>query len=164
MRRRSETGPSSATPSELEAYSELLGSSLLLRDEAFIHQHVVDAWIAQHADERTRPIGLTFALVGLYLHIERGFSGRLVQRAHMALGRRKRNWPGFTLPAERGPITAVDVMAAPPGPDRNLAIDTWASSAWDAFRGSHRAVADLVNQHEIGQWRSDGKVPRAARR
>ena len=138
---------------EADAYHELQGYTLMLRDEAFLHQHVVDAWMAQHADETTRPIGLTFALIGLYLHVERGFSGREVQRAHMALGRRKRNWPRFPLPSERGLMTAVDVIAARPGPERNGAIDAWAASVWQAFRDCHQAVDDLVAQYEIGQWK-----------
>ena len=56
--------PSGARLSEKDAYDELQGYALGLGDERFVHQHVVDAWMAQHADERTRPISLTFALVG----------------------------------------------------------------------------------------------------
>ena len=140
-----------ATPTitEADAYDELRGYTLMLRDEAFIHQHVVDAWMAQHADESTKPIGVTFALIGLYLHFERGFSGRQVQLAHMALGRRKRKWPRFPLPTGRGDITAVEVIAAPPGPERDRAIDAWAFSVWQAFRASEPAVAALVNEYAI---------------
>src|SRR5437660_5267385 len=105
--------------SEVEAYHELSAYTLMHGDLTFIHQHVVDAWMAQHADERTRPIGLTFALVGLYLHLQRGFSGRQVQRAHMFLGRRKRAWPSFPLPEGRGSLTAAEVIAAKPGPEHN---------------------------------------------
>src|SRR3954453_23804420 len=61
----------------------------------FIHQHVVDAFAAQDADGDDKPIRLTFALVGLYLHVERGYTGRQVQLAHMALARQKRAWPKF---------------------------------------------------------------------
>ena len=59
----------------------------------FILQHVVDAYGAQTASSDGKPIGVVFALVGLYLHVERAFSGRQVQKAHMELGRRKRAWP-----------------------------------------------------------------------
>lgn len=76
-------------PSEQHAYHELQCYTLAHGDVEFIHQHVVDVWAAQHADETTKPIGLAFALVGLYLHVERGVSGRQVQRVHMALARRK---------------------------------------------------------------------------
>src|SRR5436190_14425039 len=91
--------------SELDAYHELSAYTLTHGDPTFIHQNVVDAWAAQHAVEGGKPIGLTFALVGLYLHLERGFSGRYVQRAHMEMGRRKREWPAFDMPAQRGSMT-----------------------------------------------------------
>jgi hypothetical protein len=43
--------------SEQQAYDELQCYTLGHSDPGFIHQHVVDAWAAQHADERTKPIG-----------------------------------------------------------------------------------------------------------
>jgi hypothetical protein len=134
---------------EKRAYDELQCYTLGHGGIEFIHQHVVDAWAAQHADEKTKPIGLTFALIGLYLHVEIGFSGRQVQRVHMKLGQRKRTWPSFSLPSERGSITARHVMAAPAGPERDRAIDSWCASVWDAFSDSHHAVEELLKQHEI---------------
>jgi hypothetical protein len=110
---------------------------------------VVDAWAAQYADEHTKSIGITFALVGLYLHIERGFSGRQVQRAHMSLARPKRTWPSFALPRERGTVTASRVMAVPAGEERDRAIDAWCTSVWDAFSEHHAAVADLLEEQGI---------------
>ena len=142
--------PAGAVVSERTAFEELQCYTLALGDPAFIHQHVVDAWAAQHADERTKPIALTFALVGLYLHLEMGYTGRRVQLAHMAMGCRKRNWPSFALPAERGSVTAVQVMAAPAGSERDLAIDTWCASVWAAFDDSHHAAAELLRQYGIG--------------
>ncbi len=139
-----------AAPSELAAYDELQCYTLAHGGEAFIHQHVVDAWIAQHADERTKPIALTFALVGLYLHLERGFSGRQVQRVPMALGKHKKGWPSFELPRERGSVTALQAVAEAPGPERDRTIDAWCASVWAAFRESHQAVAALLKQHGIG--------------
>lgn len=147
------TSPSLNLPgdaaSEREAYQELQCYTLAHGDPRFIHQHVVDAWAAQHADKHTKPIGLTFALVGLYLHLEKGFSGRQVQRAHVALGRRKHAWPSFTLPRERGSVTASQVMTAPPGPERDQAIDGWCGSVWAAFSQDHRAVAELLERHGV---------------
>jgi len=144
-----ETGPAGGEPSEHDAYNELQCYTLAHTGTAFIHQHVVDAWAAQHADERTKPIALTFALVGLYLHLEGGFSGRQVQRAHMALGRQKRSWPSFALPLERGTVSAIQVMATSAGPERDQAIDAWCASVWDAFRESHRVIAALLKRHGI---------------
>jgi len=135
--------------SEQQAYEELQCYTLGHGGPEFIHQHVVDAWAAQHADEQTKPIGLTFALVGLYLRVERMLSGRQVQRVHMQLGRNKRTWPSFPLPRDRGSVTAVNVMAAVAGPERDRAIDSWCASVWGAFSDSHLAVAELLEQHGI---------------
>jgi hypothetical protein len=135
--------------SDQAAYHKLCAYTLTHGDPAFIHQHVVDAFAAQHADERTKPIGLTFALVGLYLHFERHFSGRQVQLAHMRLARRKRSWPAFPLPDDRGSMTAIDVMAVPPGPERDRAIEAWAAAVWAAYRDSRLTVAELLAQYEM---------------
>ena len=131
---------------ERDAHDELCAYTLSHGDPAFIHQHVVDAYATQHADEHTKPIGLTFALIGLYLYVERQFTGRQVQRAHMHLGRRKRTWPPLTLPADRGTMTAADVMAMPPGRARDDAIRAWCASVWGAFSANRQTLADLLRQ------------------
>lgn len=132
--------------SEWDAYDELRYYTLAHRDPAFIHQHVLDAFTAQHATARTKPIALTFSLVGLYLLVERGFSGRQVQRAHTELASIKQTWPVFVLPAERGLITVLDVVAAQAGDERDAAIHAWCRSVWEAFRGSHQLVLELLRQ------------------
>jgi Family of unknown function (DUF5946) len=135
--------------SDHDAYDELCAYTLTHADLRFIHQHVVDAFAVQTADERTKPIALTFGLVGLYLKVERHFSGRQVQRAHMTMAQRKRTWPTFTLPRDRGAITARNVLGAPAGPARDAAIDAWCASVWDAFRATHAAIAALVAEYGI---------------
>jgi hypothetical protein len=99
----------------------------------FILQHVVDAFAAQTATEDSKPIGVVFALVGLYLHVERHFHGRQVQQVHQLLGRRKRNWPTVHLPGDRGRLTVADVLAVPAGTQRDQAIDDWCRSVWTAL-------------------------------
>jgi Family of unknown function (DUF5946) len=79
----------------------------------FILQHVVDAFVVQTANDASKPLSVVFGLVGRYLHVEKQFSGRQVQKAHMELGRRKREWPRVDLPEDRGSITVADVLAAP---------------------------------------------------
>ena len=132
-----------------DAYHQLSAYTLTHGDPAFIHQHVVDAYAAQHADNGGKPIAVTFALIGLFLHVEQHVSGRQVQRVHMQLGRRKHTWPAFALPAERGGMTAVDVMASPPGVERDRAIDAWCASVWSAYAGSRQTVIDLLREHGI---------------
>jgi hypothetical protein len=131
------------------AYDELAAYTLSRGDPAFIHQHVVDAFAAQHAVEDSKPIGVAFALIGLYLHLERGQSGREVQQAHIRLAQRRRQWPVFDLPATRGDLTIRDVLGVAPGPDRDRAIDEWCASVWEAWSGSHERVVALL--HEMGE-------------
>ena len=132
-----------------DALNELSCYTLSHGDPAFIHQHVVDAAAAQNAQENTKPIAITFALAGLYLHLERHFTGRQVQLAHMALGKTKHRMPTFPLPADRGAITAADVMAVPPGPERDRAIDRWCESVWAAFRESRPIVIEYLRERGI---------------
>ena len=115
----------------------------------FILQHVVDAFAVQTANTGTKPIGVVFGLVGLYLHVERQFSGHQVQKAHMVLGRRKRDWPSVYLPEYRGSMTVADVLAAAPGPDRDKAIDDWCRSVWTAFTRNRESVIVLLREYQI---------------
>ena len=132
-----------------ELHQELSAYTLTRQDPAFIHQYVVDAWAAQHADSNTKPITLTFALVGLYLCVAKNTSGKNVQRVHMLLARRRKQWPTFHQPENRGAVTVRDVMAAPPGHQRDAMIRTWCESVWQAYAASHAGVRDLL-QAELG--------------
>ena len=140
------------TRTEQDALDALAAYTLTHGDIAFIHQHVVDASAAQHATTDTKPIAIAFALIGLYLHVERGLSGRQVQRAHIMLAKRSRLWPTFPLPEHRGTVTALDVMAAPAGPERDHAIDAWCESVWDAYREVAPAVVMLAREHGLHAW------------
>jgi hypothetical protein len=144
------TGASSVgrTPEE-EAYHEVSAYTLMHGDATFIHQHVVDAWAAQHASSDSKPIGVLFALVGLYLHVERGFTGREVQRAHMELAKRPEPWPVGALPVSRGAITAVDVLAAPEGVARDARIHAWAESVWAAYADNREQVTGLLRRRGV---------------
>lgn len=129
---------------ELQQYHELCAYSLTHSDPAFLHQHVVDAFAAQRASERTKTITVRFALVGLYLHVEKGQTGKQVQRVHMLLAHRRKNWPRFDLPSDRGDVTVPDVMRVRAGPARDAMIDSWCASVWAAYRACHDQVAELI--------------------
>jgi len=122
-------------------YDALCAYTLAHRGPAFVHQYVVDAHAAQAASKETKPIALTMALVGLHLHHDRGYDGRRVQRAHMALARTKRAWPAWTLPSERGALTPTEVLKAPEGAERDRAIEEWSNTVWEAYAPANRALA-----------------------
>lgn len=133
-----------------EAYDELCAYTLSHGGSDFLHQHVIDAFGAQHEPEQATPIQLTFALVGLYLHVEQGVSGRDVQRVHAALARRTRSWPRFNVPARRGDLTAADVLASPDGSERDAAIERWCAAVWNAYAESRGEVIALLEAHGMG--------------
>lgn len=132
-----------ASPECLQIYGELTGYTVTLRDEAFIHQHLVDAYAAQHVDEGRPSIGPAFALIGLYLAVERGYTGKQVQHMHMLLARRSKTWPTFTPPAHVGATTALDVLSATPENERDDALMRWARSVWVAWSAEHERVRTL---------------------
>jgi hypothetical protein len=115
----------------------------------FILQHVVDTLAVQTATVDTKPIGIVFGLVGLYLHVEKQFSGRQVQKAHLELGRSKKEWPKVSLPDDRGNMTAADVLAANAGPERDRAIDDWCKSVWTACSANRGMIIDFLRKHEV---------------
>lgn len=132
-----------AAQDQQELYNQLAFYTLGHGDRRFIHQHLVDAFAVQNADEHTKAIAIAFGLFGLFLHIERGYSGREVQRAHMRLAGRRKQWPRFELPRERGDVGAADVLAAQPGPERDEAIERWCGSVWQACEAIQQQVRDL---------------------
>ena len=148
-----------------DLYHALALYSLSHAGASFIHQHVVDAYTAQHVSEETKPIAAAFALIGLYLHVECGYSGREVQRAHMKLGRKRKTWPKLDVPQQLGDVTVADVVAAPPGPLRDQAIEEWCGAVWTAWHGSRDLVRALVyTELDSGEGDQEAGGPRAVRR
>jgi hypothetical protein len=135
--------------SQQDFYNELAFYTLAHRDPAFIHQNIVDAFAAQHADETSKPIYIVFALVGLYLHVEKNFTGKQVQLAHMQLAKRRKQWVRPVMPEQRGEIGIADVLAAAPGQAREAMIRRWCESAWGAWKESRQSIVDLVKS-ELG--------------
>jgi Family of unknown function (DUF5946) len=128
-----------------EAYLELAAYTLSLCDAAFIHQHIVDTYAVHTAMPSDKPIRIAQALVGLFLHVEHGLTGRRVQRVHRILAAQRPAWPRFALPDDRGLITVHDVMAEPPGERRDRAIEAWATSTWNACRGLRRSIQAFLS-------------------
>lgn len=129
----------------MDVYDELYAYTM--GRAGFILQHVVDAHKAQTATPSTAAIGVVFSLVGLYLHVEHGFTGTQVQQAHMRMGAKRRAWPTIELPIDRGALTAAEVMAVAAGPARDAAIDEWCRSVWRAFSASRETIVALTREY-----------------
>jgi Family of unknown function (DUF5946) len=127
-----------------EKYDALAFYTLGLQDECFIHQFIVDAYTAQAADSSTKAISLAFSLVGLYLVVEKNFTGKKVQAFHALMGNNKTTWPDFELPENRGEINIDMVLKAELGEERNKMIKIWCNSVWGAYCKSHLEVKELA--------------------
>ena len=129
-----------------QLYGELTAYTVTRGYVGFIHQLAVDVYGAQHVGENARPIGVAFALIGLYLACEKGYSGRQVQHLHMLLARRSKTWPRFAPPPHGGTLTVRDVLQAPPGDERDAALRRWGHSVWAAWSHEHARVQALFEQ------------------
>jgi hypothetical protein len=135
-----------ATPLDQDRFHELSLYTLQLRDPEFLHQHIVDAYAVQHAGPDSKPIAIVFGLIGLYLHLEKNFTGRQVQRAHMQLARRRRQWVAPPIPEPKATLGVADVLAAAPGPPRNAMIRRWCQAVWQNWQHARPAIAALANE------------------
>lgn len=143
---RSETAPDTrynASPECWQLYGELTAYTVTRGDLEFIHQHLVDAYAAQHVRDDGRPISAAFALIGLYLACERGYTGKQVQHMHMLLANRSKTWPTFTPPSHMHALTIQDVLHVLPGENRDHMLHQWAKSVWNAWTHEHDRVKSL---------------------
>jgi len=132
----------------MDAYDELYAYTMGRKN--FILQHVVDAHKAQTTPATNPPsIGVIFSLAGLYLHVEKGFTGTQVQNAHKVMGKVKRSWPNVVWPADRGNMTAEIVLAMPAGQERDEAIYKWCKQVWAAFSANRSMLASLLAEYKI---------------
>jgi hypothetical protein len=135
-------------PTDQELFDELCFYTMSLRDPFFLHQNAVDAFAAQHVEEDTKPIKTVFALIGLYLTLEKGFTGRQVQLAHMRLAKHRKDWPKLPPTSESTSITVANALAAEPGPAREHAIREWCQSVWQTWQ-PHRETIVRLAQDEL---------------
>lgn len=125
-------------------FDELSFYTLARARSEFIHQLAIDTFTAQHATASTKPIAVVFALLGLYLHAERGFTGLEIQRVHMRLAPLRLPWPVLPLPERHADLTVADMLAAEPGPTRDAMIRRWCVAEWQVWIDSRAAIAHLL--------------------
>lgn len=136
-------GRHNSSPECWRLFGELSAYTLTHGDPGFIHQHAVDAWQLQHSLITKSNIGIAFSLIGLYLAIEKGQTGRQAQLAHMELGRVKRDWGRFEIPEQRASLTVRDVLEVPPGPGREAKLMEWAKAVWMSWSHAHGWTAEI---------------------
>ncbi len=127
-------------------YYELTNWTLSRGDSEFLHQYAVDAYEAQHTGEDTRSIMTIFALIGLYLAVEKGFTGRQVQLAHIKIGKRKRAWPKLMPPEHAGELTVRDVLCTNTDIERRERLLAWAITVWNMWDSQQDYIRKITEQ------------------
>jgi hypothetical protein len=126
--------------SQLSAYTNSLG------DAEFSHQHVVDAYGAQHVGVSTKKVVPTMTLVGLYLMLEHGYTGKQVQRAHMAIADQTKDWPDFNRPTDLASMTILDVLKVPDA-QKNEILHTWCKAVWESWKSEREKVITFTHKY-----------------
>lgn len=128
-----------------QLFSDLSCYTVSKQDAAFIHQHVVDAYEAQHAGGITRNSSVIFGLVGLYLALEKGFTGRQVQLVHMRIARVQKTWPRLEPPTRPATLTVADVLRVPDGPEKDALIRRWMAEVWESWGERQEQVREITD-------------------
>ena len=125
-------------------FHELSFYTLSHKGEEFIHQHIVDAYTAQAANANTKLIAIYFALIGLYLLVEKNYTGKQVQNAHVVLSYQSKNFMPISLPEYRGEIHIEDVLNSLPGKERDDMIYQWCKSVWRAYKELSKEIEEMA--------------------
>jgi hypothetical protein len=120
-----------------QLHNELTAYFMLNPDITFSAQHAVDAYGAQHSGGVTKTITTAYSLIGLYLAVEHGYTGRQVQLAHMELAKKKIQWPSLDLPTKHYSISVADVLKSEEGSYRIEMLMKWATHIWDTWERHH---------------------------
>ncbi len=129
-----------------QQYSNLSCETVARQDPAFIHQHAVDAYAAQHAGGRTRNITVAFGLIGLYLALEKGYTGKQVRRAHMQIARIRKDWPRLEPPVHPAGITVADVLKAGTDAEKDAMIRQWMTAVWASWADRQGWVRGMTEE------------------
>jgi hypothetical protein len=129
-----------------QLFSDLSCYTVAKQDPAFIHQHAVDAYEAQHAGGPARNITVALGLIGLYLALEKGFTGRQVQLAHMKIAEARKDWPRLEPPSRPAGITVKDVLAAGTDAEKDARIRQWMAAVWESWADRQAWVRSTTDE------------------
>lgn len=129
-----------------QLFSDLSCFTVAGGDAEFIHQHAVDAYEAQHAGGITRNITVAFGLIGLYLALEKGYTGRQVQLAHMQIAAIRKDWPRLDPPQQPAALTVRDVLRAGSDAEREMMIRRWMAAVWESWEDRQEWVRETTDE------------------
>ena len=140
-----------ASPACTLVHGELMGFQMQHPVMLRYHQMTADAYAAQHAGGTAPLLRVGYALAGLWLSIEHGFSGEDVRSIHRRMGRPTAAWPMFEPPEAGQPwLTVVDVAEAGVRVHSERghakAVSAWAESVWETWLTRRPGTDDAVER------------------
>jgi hypothetical protein len=78
--------------------------------------------------------------------VEKGFSGRQIQKVHMFMAAKRREWPQLAPPPVPGAVSVRNVLQAESGEDRMAAVKNWNKSVWDSWVTERQRIVDVVKE------------------
>ena len=134
-------GRANASPACWQIRTKVLAHELEhLPELGRFHQLSVDAYAAQHAGDRVPPIATAFALIGLHLTLDEGWTGTAVRAAHQHLAQRFHEWLAFLPPSDPASLTIASVAASQTPREHAERVQAWARSVWEAWAADHGRV------------------------
>lgn len=124
-------------------YQKLILYTFSLGDKDFVHQHVIDAYTAQHSSDELKGIQICFALIGLYLLLEQGYSGKMVQKVHRQLAQKTKDWPRMVHVDTIKGLNVSDVLLQGSDDTRARLIHEWCGTVWKAWETEQANVINL---------------------
>jgi hypothetical protein len=126
-----------------------LWDQLLARDYAHpalfgrFHRMAVDAYCLQHAPYVESAKSLAAHLCGMCIALEHGNDANALRQLQQWLsGNPKLAKP--SLPSFRGSVTIGDVYSINDPDEFGRAVETWAQSAWEAYRALHPTAREWL--------------------
>ena len=94
-----------------ELYYQLVLENEYTQD--FDHQYLVDIFCCETYAPETKPISIAFALVGLYLFLEKDFSWKLIQNFHKHLSKQNIILPQISIHIKNPEFLIEDMIKLP---------------------------------------------------
>ena len=80
------------------------------------------------------------------MFVEKNYTGKQVQDAHIQMSKKPREYGKIILPANRDSITVRHVLDTSPGIGRDSMIRAWCISVWAAFSNQHDKIISLTEK------------------
>jgi hypothetical protein len=67
----------------------------------------------------------------------------------MGMAKHRKAWPRLSLPTRQASVGVADVVAAPPGTERDAMIHNWCVAVWETWQPAREAIVQIART-ELG--------------